>query len=313
MVSNGSTLKVPYFSNYDFESPKTSNNAIEHVVVVVHGNKRNADVYYNNMVKSAEVGGKKLDNTVIVAPNFLTEADIVSKQLDDTHIYWSSGGWKSGSKSKSELAHPRPENISSYAVFDTLLTRLSLHLPKLKSIVCTGHSAGGQFITRYAGSTPIIERLERMHQIDIKFIVANPSSYFYLNDLRPKRGSTDVFEVPTIDCSKYNDWKYGLNDVYEYQRNVGVDSMVSMYAKRDVLYLLGAKDNDPGSSSLDKSCEAMLQGSNRLERGLAYYNYLKVFYGDSITKTHKLEIVPNAGHSNFQMYSSKIGVKHLFM
>src|ERR1041385_3154541 len=51
----------------------------------------------------------------------------------------------------------------------------------LKMIVVAGHSAGGQFITRY-------EMLNQVHDklgVPVSYVVANASSYAYVDDLRP--------------------------------------------------------------------------------------------------------------------------------
>ena len=181
MNINGQTLKIPYFSNY---SLGTTDNGIANAVIVIHGTNRNADDYYANMSTAASMRTAQTDSLIIVAPQFLTEADITQFSLDNEHLYWSNGGWKSGSNSKDNNTNPRPEKISSYAVLDTIMFRLAKNFPNLKSIVFTGHSAGGQVTNRYSATTPIIETLCDQFNVSTKFIVANPSSYLYLDEKR---------------------------------------------------------------------------------------------------------------------------------
>lgn len=310
MNINGQTLKIPYFSNY---SLGTTDNGIANAVIVIHGTNRNADDYYANMSTAASMRTAQTDSLIIVAPQFLTEADITQFSLDNEHLYWSNGGWKSGSNSKDNNTNPRPEKISSYAVLDTIMFRLAKNFPNLKSIVFTGHSAGGQVTNRYSATTPVIETLCDQFNVSTKFIVANPSSYLYLDEKRRNSATVNQFSVPaTGSCNDYNDWKYGLDNLYTYPSNVGTNLIRSNFEKRQVVYLLGDNDNDPNSSLLDVSCEAMLQGDHRLERGTIYHNYLIDYYGNTILNNHSIDIVPGVGHSNLGMYTSTRGLYHLF-
>ena len=309
MNINGNNLKIPYLSNYALDE---ANADISSAVIVVHGNKRNAGAYFGNMMAAASLRPEKTASTIIVAPQFITESEIEELSLDEEHLYWSSGGWKSGSRSRNETSNPRPERISSYAALDTLVMRLAHNFPNLTSMVITGHSAGGQFVNRYSGCSPVFHALKNQFQIHAKFIVANPSSYFYLDNRRLVDGTVDAFEVPTTSCNDYNEWKYGLENLYTYQSAVGADSIRNMLKSREVVYLVGENDNDPQSSSLDRSCEGMLQGRHRLERGLVYFNYLKAYYGEDILRLHSFDIVPDAGHNSLAIYSSTIGLGHLF-
>lgn len=309
MSVNGNTLKIPYYSNLDLG---TVDMEIAHAVLVVHGANRNADVYFANMTTAASRRPSDSDSTLIVAPQFLTETDINAFSLDGEHLYWSSGGWKSGSNSRDEVNNPRPERIPSYAVLDSLVLHLAQTYPNLRTLVFTGHSAGAQVANRYSASSPMVDILFQQFQICTKFIVANPSSYLYLDEKRRKAGTLDQFELPLNGCADYNEWKYGLEDLFTYPSRVGVDSIRNMLARREVVYLLGENDNDPNSSSLDTSCEADLQGNHRLERGTIYVNYLRDYYGNDINDFQSMDTVPNAGHSNFDMYTSNIGLFHLF-
>jgi len=309
MNHNGNTLKIPYFSNSQLD---ILDYEVNQAIIVIHGTNRDADNYYANMLTAASMRPEETDSTFIIAPQFLTEEDIDSFALDNEHLYWSSGGWKSGSNSKSNITNPRPVQIPSYSVLDTILLKLAQNLPNLKSIVFTGHSAGGQLTNRYVASTPIIDTLCYHYQISTKFIVANPSSYLYMDNKRKIPETSNQFEIPTTSCDAYNEWKYGLEDLYTYPSHAGVDLIRNMLAKRQCVYLLGENDSNPNSSSLDVSCMAMLQGKHRLERGSIYIQHLINFYGGSILDNHSIDTVPNVGHSNFDMYTSDKGLYHLF-
>jgi len=147
----GNTLKIPFYANEDLF---VVNPAIEKAVIVVHGTNRNADEYFDNMFRIARSVPDLTENTLIVAPQFLTETDIDFHRLDAEHLYWTSGGWKSGSNSRDENNNPRPVRLPSYAVLDSLLIHLGQQFPNLRSIVFTGHSAGGQVTQRMAATSP---------------------------------------------------------------------------------------------------------------------------------------------------------------
>ena len=307
-ISNNN-LKIPIFSNFSIDLTRSD---IAHAVIVLHGTERNAGEYYNNMTIAAFKKPAFSDSTIIVSPQFLTEEDIVFHRLDKEHLYWTDGGWVSGSNSRNEPTNPRPARIPSYAVLDTLMMRLVSSFPNLKTIVFAGHSAGGQVVNRYSATSPISDILCQNFGISTKYIVANPSSYVYMDNRRAINGKVDQFGVPMSDCSGYNDWKFGLNNQFTYPAIVGQDSIRRMLKKRQVNYLVGQLDNDPNSSSLDVSCEAMLQGKHRLERGTIYFNYLKYYFGNEINKTQTLDTIPNAGHDNFKMFISDKALYHLF-
>jgi len=309
MNINGSLLKIPYYSNLYLDEEYDEINA---AVVVVHGSDRNADDYYYRMKAAADMRPEQSDSTIIISPQFLAEVDIDYHSLDNEHLFWSTSSWKSGSNSLNTATNPRPERIPSYAILDTIIFRLCKNLPGLKTIVITGHSAGGQVVTRYAATSSMVSVLSKQYNLKIKFIVANPSSYLYLDNQRVKAGTYDQFEVPDNSCPDYNDWRYGLDNLYTYPSIIGADSIRNTFRKREVIYLLGEYDRDPNSSSLDKSCKAMLQGQHRLERGSVYYNYLLNYYGDDLRNFHFLDTIPGVGHYSLGMYSSEIGLCHLF-
>ncbi len=305
----GHTLKIPIYSSINLGQLDPT---IRKAVIVIHGTNRNADDYFNNIQVAADKASDLSAHTLIVAPQFLTEADIEYHNLDDEHLYWTNGGWKAGSNSRDEDANPRPIRIPSYAVLDSLIMHITRQFSNLELITLAGHSAGGQVVQRMAATSPIGETLCEAFGVQIRFVVANPSSYVYLDRQRRRPGTVDEFSIPSSNCADFNEWKYGLEDLYTYPGLSGVDSIRARFKRRQVTYLLGQRDNDPGSSSLDLSCAANLQGSHRLERGIIYYNYLQHYYGSSVSENHSISQVPDVGHSNFDMFNSSQGLSVLF-
>jgi pimeloyl-ACP methyl ester carboxylesterase len=98
-------------------------------------------------------------------------ADEINWQCAPAAVSWRSGG----------TVVDRPE-ISSFAAMDDLLRLIARKetFPNLEAVIVAGQSAGGQFVQRYALTSLLPETLGLVH-----FVVANPSSYAYLDASRP--------------------------------------------------------------------------------------------------------------------------------
>ena len=102
--------------------------------------------------------------------------------------YWNHskpwGDWRAGAHSDPASGHG--QTVSSFQVLDTFLSLLSdpIRFPNLDKITMVGHSAGGQSVQRYAFSTLLPPTLRP--GLTIRYVVANPSSYAYLDPRRPK-------------------------------------------------------------------------------------------------------------------------------
>jgi hypothetical protein len=91
----------------------------------------------------------------------------------------------------------------------------------------------------------------------------------------------------------------------------GADRIRQTYPHKDVVYLLGGEDTR--EAHLEQTPNALLQGANRLARGQIYYHYLQHLYGESITKQHKIAIIPCVGHDNAAMFKSEAGMRALML
>ncbi len=307
ITQDGSTLDLEFCANAD---PQQSNSAVRTVVLVVHGSSRNACDYATYAVASAS-DAEELDSTLVVAPRFAAEGDL--SDSDPQTLYWadSSDGWKSGDQS---LTSPldRPWTVSSFAAMDQLLSLVddTARFPNLARVVVTGHSAGGQFVNRYAIGSP---GLESGGDVPVRYVVMNPSSYLYLTDQRFIDG---VFRPLTDEeaagCPGYDRYKYGMADRNEYMSTDSETTMVDRFVTRDVVYLLGEDDTDPEDDSLDTGCEAEWQGAYRLERGTRYFQALLVLLGPKVENHQRLATVPGVGHDGHDMIDSREGQSALF-
>jgi hypothetical protein len=171
--------------------------------------------------------------------------------------------------------------------------------------VIAGHSAGGQLVQRYAlGSAAAPEG----PAIPVRYVVANPSSFMYLDSRRPDGRGGFAPARASIRCL-VNAYKYGPDGRNPYMSGAPLDVMVRRYRARDVVYLLGAADSDPAAAGLDRRCAAMAQGPHRLARGTWFKAYMDRFF---TPHAHRLVLVPGVGHSPNQMFRSREGRSVLF-
>jgi pimeloyl-ACP methyl ester carboxylesterase len=247
--------------------------------------------------------------TFVVAPQFFSHRDAHKHNLAPETLIWTLQSWKEGNASRCRRA-------SSFDVLDGVLVRFACkeRFPDLIRVVVAGHSAGAQLVQRYAAASPAGDAL-RARAVAVRYVVANPSSYLYLDRSRPSlevEGGAAGRSVKFEACPEYNSYKYGLEALNTYLAAVGPESIRQRYGEREVIYLLGKNDDDPYTKNLDRSCAARLQGATRLERGLAFHAHLRRFYGEDIVARHVLEIVPDIGHQGPRILRSDAGRRWLF-
>src|SRR5262245_51564982 len=305
---DGFDLQIPFERSQPLDVPSQQ---IERVVIVIHGSFRDSDAYFGDVMAAAQAAGEA-KQTLVIAPQFLEEEDVVTWSLAPTVLFWD-GGWREGDQSRNTLANPRPARISSFAVVDAIVDALPAPgaFPNLRSIVITGHSAGGQFVNRFAaGSAAEDAHPDRT----FRYVIANPSSYLYFTPERRVTGVPGAFALPSAQeiaaCPSYDDYRYGLQNLNAYMAAVGPAAITDRYRRRTVEYLLG--ELDTGTEGLSMTCAAMLQGERRLDRGTIYFAYLQHVFGIAIVSRHRLRIVPGVGHSASGIYLSQPGHDALF-
>ena len=303
---------------------------IQRAVIVTHGLQRNAGDYF---VAVANALHNDTDPTlVVIAPHFKGYVPNTScnDALEDFELHWSCNGtdafnrihrWDDGGQ-----AHDTNEEVVySFSMIDRLLQLLDNNelFPNLTKITITGHSDGGQFTQRYATGN----QLDGTINASVKYVIANPGSYMYLDNRRLPRGET-CFECgrctsefivnwdPLRTCPRtYNNYKYGLQARdFGYMRSdqpgFTDDDLRGRFTSRLVAYLLGEADQR-NNAQFDTSCPATAQGSHlqddgtgliggRRERGTIFWNYIRQLGAD-----HSLTIVPTCGHDEFCIYRSQ--------
>ncbi len=279
---------------------------VERAFLLVHGASRNAEDYYRWALASA-MAASEVEKTIVIAPHFKSRAG--GDPVEVGELEWFGGGWASG---EAAIAG----KTTSYDVIDQVLEILnsSERFPDLKEVVVAGHSAGGQFVQRYAA----VNRIEARMHVPVRYVAANPSSYLYLNELRIQLGATCsengrctgkfVKYWDAANCTTYNQYRYGMEKRTGYAAGTSEENIFELYPRRKVTYIVGALDTRTDDSSLDRSCRAIAQGPNRKERGLIFYNYMKTQFN----AMHTLEIAPGCGHSAVCVFAGPAGVKAVF-
>ena len=299
---------MPVDISIDWNQPQP---LVSRAVIVFHGKSRDVDGYFKALLLAADLASSDAKRTsVLIAPQFLNEEDARAHHLSNGILRWRQGTWEAGSDASAPL------QVSSYEVIDALISHLAnpALFPNLKTIVLAGHSGGGQAIQRYA----IVGRAESIAapRIQIRYVVANPSSYMYFSDERPKfDGQLFQFEKSNgSNCKNFNHWKYGpLNAREEYVRHtslVGWQPLEDAFSMKDVIYLLGTADVDTHEKDLDVTCAGEMEGPNRFLRGQAYYAWLHERHPTKWSQ--RMWLVPGVAHSGSKMFTSECGVDAIF-
>ena len=285
---------APYYSNRPLDQQDTT---VTRAIIVIHGSGRKVAEYYDTVVNTVPSSSDPaLDwrrKTIVIVPHFQEKDDARKKE------YWWKGDWSAGGNSGG---------ISSYQVVDTLVARLrSGTFPNLKWIVITGHSAGGQFVQRYAAFTDI-DQLPAPNAALVKFVPSNPSSYLYLNEYRFSEDQ-NTWIVPRGKKNKdYDDYKYGLDDLEDYAKHRGPTWARTHLPKRWVELLAGTADTQ-ADDSFDDSKEAMWQGDSRYERAQRFDEFMDRFFAPN---RFAVTPVPNVGHDHSAIYSSAAAQRALY-
>jgi hypothetical protein len=282
----------------------TTQPQIERAVIVIHGKLRNADVYYRTAQKALAQAGANASTTLLIAPQFLATIDAKAHTPTADTLLWKGDAWMAGETAVQGAP------LSSYAVLDAIVARLADRrlFPRLKYVTIAGHSGGAQTVQRYSIVARATQALT-VEGIDVRYVVANPSSYAYFDRLRPNAEGV-ASEFDAARCPSFNTWKYGMEDRPPYLSERSPHELETAFVKRHVDYLLGGDDTDPQHPALDKSCAGEAQGPQRLARGRAYFAYLQGRHPGDLNQS--LHIVPGVGHDGDRMLRSPCALHAMF-
>lgn len=303
----GQRYKLPVYANRKLD--KDDLHGIKQVLIVVHGVKRDADRYYDTAAGLLAANPGRERDTLILAPRFSGAIDSGFAGM----AAWRKASWEDGEDSVKAAGRPAP--VSSFEVLDDLLRTLDdrKRLPSLTRIVLAGHSGGAQLVHRYAVLNHIDGPLRR-DGLALRYVIANPSSYLYLTNERPRADGKGYARYERGICPTYNQYKYGTDKLPAYARGIDGSRLFLRYAGRDVVYLLGGADNNPEHRLLDKACGAEAQGATRLARGTGYVQYEHALAARGAKPVPLLRSsfeVGGVGHDSKRMFGSICGIRAL--
>jgi hypothetical protein len=278
---------LTYYQNH----PDSLTRQMENLIITISGSERNAETYLRTMdaiTRKLQVNEK----TIVIAPHFKIKGDVAAAD----EMVFSYEGWWIG----DQTLMPNRLN-SSFEAIDAFIQIFTnkRQFPKLKTIILTGHSAGGHLVQRYALGTRLNES---KLGVKIKYVVSNPGTYAYLNN---KRWVNGELTIPARPACQYNRYKYGLENLNPYMSRTAIPVMIESYLQRDVTYFLGDKD----IGDVEQSCESQYQGANRYARGKNF----KAFMDQEFHRHgHEMVIVPGVGHTQHGMYNSREATEVIF-
>ena len=243
-AATGKQLRVWYYRPEQF-APDTP------IVFVMHGNSRNADRYRDHWRHLADYYG-----LLVIAPEF------------SGRNFPGSWHYNLGNVMARRDRVPTPQRDWAFPIVDRIFARVqSMTKTRRKTFSLFGHSAGGQFVSRYMTFTPA-------RHVDLA-LVANPGWY----------------TLPIFD----EQFPYGLGGTAVTKAN-----LTRLFTSKLVL-LLGDQDIQR-TSNLRQTEEADRQGDNRFERGHYYFKIAKrEAEALGVPFDWRLIEVPGVGHSGSGM------------
>ena len=296
---------------------------IKKVIIVVHG------AYANLAPVFAATAANHESDTAVIVPFFgsingdVLPPDVTVNPANPlTILRWESGDWLHGALSSKAYS----DRAGSFNALDELAQKVVSDYPNVEEVVFAGFSAGGQVLQRFAGfSNPNFMRNGQPANIKVRYIVASPSSYMYLDNKRILSqfiGECDEhscqiepssFWVPSsnVTCPNYNEFRYGLDAIPKTlvsEFPITTNTIISNYlnAKIDYLVNTGDANDTPHSYTGDviapsADCSAVMDApaddSYRMQRGLVFEQYLNAYQ-----TTHNMKISPT---HNFYIYDGK--------
>jgi len=291
----------PVYANHDLKGDLSK---IRQVVMVMHGLHRNGDQYFATAQRLLEQSGRDPQEVLLIAPNFPGKQD-QSKGFTQMPL-WGTRDWAAGLDAQGVAF-----SLSSFKVMDDLVRKVteSPGFEGVATVIIAGHSAGGQFVQRYAALNQVDETI-RTRGLDLRYVVANPSSFLYFTPQRPE--DKTFKDYPAEQCPDFNQYRYGMENMIPYAKIQSSQEQFKRYSHRAVTYLMGGNDTDPNHKLLDKTCPALAQGATRLSRAKSYIRYERFLVGRATKINHLAYEVQDVGHNQEKMFGSSCGMMSLF-
>lgn len=327
----GDAFEVPKLAYEADDNIDVRNEQIRRVFVSLHGTGGDAQLYYNNgthsvAAREATDPGTTAE-TFVVAPQF-PRLDELAGAIPSDLLYWG-GGRASGYPSGDDPAQPRAFQIRSFDAMDALIRHLCRAeiFPNLKIIVIAGHSNGGRFMSRYAATNAVEDRIAKPRGIHMRYLVMGAGSFLYMDSDRYRFANdsykqaavnedwrsaieplpqTQFNTICSTDSDRFDNWPNGLNSLTNYPNQLGRDRIRDQFGKRDVIYVVG--ENDLSTSFTE--CPERVQGPDTLAKTLLYKHHIETFYGGSAP--HRLCVVAGVDHDGHDEMTSPEGLAEIF-
>jgi len=298
-------LKIPIF----FSNPLTEyNTETKYMIVLIHGGGLNASHSFRTGQQIIESLNLPKSQFLLLAPQILEGMEENERGLLSWGFNWRGGGLSTSSNGNKDLP-----SLSSFTVIDRLINIAIARNPGINRVIIMGHSAGGQFVNRYAAINNGHDLIEKKG-VSIVYVTANPSSYLYLDSARykinPKGKVQRKPRKDLEDCSKYNRFIYGLDNLSGYAETLSKQKIKTRLLNRSNIFLFGEEDKKR-NWSLDISCQAETQGNNRIERGILYQHHLNLFYENNSNPMHIWLKIPDVDHDSRQMLTHPLFIKEI--
>ncbi len=285
-------------------SLEANNEKITRAIVAIHGYERNAKAHFDKIKKLTERSGSS-EKIIVVVPNFKDHHE----KYTLSNVSWDDG-WEIGDQANEE------SDLNSFDVVDHLVKKIAdkQKFPNLTTIVFTGLATGAEFVQRYAAGNTVENESKDIH---FKYVVMAPGSFMYLTPQRILGNSYELGIPPAIDC-KYDDYSYGRQNRNNYMSRINDEVLRNQYISRDVTYVsnkleskkkktLPPSDDTLDFETIDRNCEAEIQGHTRTERLQFFKSYLEKAYPQA---KHNFESVTNR-IKKLEIYEDKVVKKIL--
>jgi hypothetical protein len=309
---------LSYYSN---KTLAASMPDIKRVIIIMHGAGRDGDFEFTATNAQLHNSGANIPEILLIEPQLYNDEDANAGAVPGGNPYWSGTGWIYGYDSVDGRA------LSSFALMDQLVKKLTdaAAFPNLTELVLAGHSAGGQFFSRYAALTNVHASVPS--RVRVKYVIANPGSHLWFDSTRPQGSPKDgatAFETftDTSECPNFNTYKYGLDNMsasqpFHYPVTMTANDLFKRFASRLMYYYQGTADTVPYWSTTnnppDGNCGAVLGGDYRFARGVTNARYQRLLAGKKGVSLNRLfRQVNGVGHDTGRMYGSVCASNALF-
>jgi len=338
----------PIYSNYVFDPTLSFLTApLENVTILIHGLSRDADRYFCQGMNASE---NQIIIVPYFPNRSLSLSEWNGKSDPDisTSPYWTESDWSEGGLdvqyglSSFEILDELIEFLKGKNVKGKIVVAGFSAGGQFVQRYAWASDEGNDGSVRFFVSDPssfLYFTKERPGEDcrELKSVAIEDCQSFET----PNLNFETSLGLDASDCKKFNDYKYGLDKIdenNEYLLDAYKKATLITYSKKEILYVFGGDDvcncvtknyvNDPKvcyplspdqcldtypngvNNAMETECRAMLEGSNRLQRGLNYMAYLKFLCGKNFVVNYA--VVSGMGHDSSKYFGSDFFKKYGF-